>query len=177
MMQHLGTNTLIDYLHGELAPGEDATVLAHLEGCAACTRELNVEAGITDALRAAARAEALELPLGMSSAIMARIAASSQSPLGRLQGWLRPVVLVPLAAAVTAAAIFFPLNAHKTVPPRALPVSYYLEEHAARAQENPLADRSAAVMITSLERTASAGSVPPVQSVNAALTAADDGAR
>jgi anti-sigma factor RsiW len=172
-MQHLGTETLIDYLHGGLAPGEDARVLAHLETCEACTRDLNGEAALTEHLRAAATAEELELPLGMKAAIMARIAdAQRTSLLERAQSWLRPVVLVPLAAAAIAAAVFVP-QALQT-PSHALPVSYYLEEHAARAQENPLADRSAAVMMTSFDRTASVGSVPMIQAVTAASLADND---
>ena len=211
-MQHLNIETVIDYLHGELPPGEDASVFAHLEECATCTSELNREASLTEALRTAARAEELELPLGMKSAILARAAAETPGPLERFTRWLRPVVLVPLAgvAALAVGAFLIPALEHSSpvLPPSAtLPVSYLLEEHAAHARENPLSDRSAAAMMTastgstattasastatgssaasttmaSFERDAGArdaggGTLPLVQSADAALLA-DDGAR
>jgi hypothetical protein len=164
-MQHLTSDILIDYLHHELAPADDARVLAHLESCASCARELNVEATFTDRLRAVARAQELDLPLGFQSAIMARIASEKPGvwqSLGRL--W-RPVVIVPFAAAVAAGAFFLaPVLAPPSSPSAALPVSYYLQEHDVRAQENPLGDRSA-VILSSLN-TENDG-VPVMQAVNA----------
>lgn len=150
-MQHLSSETLIDYLHHELAPGEDARVLAHLESCATCTRELNIEASITDRLRAVAQAEELDLPLGLRSAILSRIASDEVGPAAALRRWLRPVLLVPLGAAVAAAVFFLsPVLAPQTTQTAALPVSYYLEQHAVQAQGNPLGDRGA-MMLTSLD--------------------------
>ncbi len=105
-MQHLTSDLLIDYLHHELGPADDARVLAHLEMCEECKPELNVEATITDRLRAIARAEELELPLGMQSAIMARIADLQPNPWQSLRRFLRPIVIVPFAAAVAAGAFF-----------------------------------------------------------------------
>ena len=179
-MQHLSFDTLIDYVHRELAPDEDARVLAHLEACETCARELNLETAIAERLRIRAREEELELPLGMSSAIMARIASLRPSPLAALlapfrHGPLRPLLFVPAAVAIAAAAVFLPVTTQRTTGP-AFPVSYYLEEHAAHAQENPLADRSSTVMMTSLERTVSTETVPLIQSVNAA-SIMEDGAR
>ena len=175
MMKHLGNDTIIDYLHRELAPGEDAAVLLHLEVCEQCSLQLNLESAIAGRLRTAAKAEELELPLGMREAIMARLAEAAPTPLERLAAWLRPIVVVPLVAAAAAAAVLIPLGSHRA-PAQALPVMYYLEEHAAHAQENPLADRSAAVMMTSLEQTASSETIPLIQAVNAA-SLADSGAR
>lgn len=174
-MQHLNIDTLIDYQRGELAPGDDAAVLAHLEACAVCTREFNAESALVERLRTEARAAELELPLGMRSAIMARIAASAPTPFERIAAWLRPIVVVPVLAAVAAAAFFlFPMTQHQAAPPAAMPVSYYLEEHAAHAQENPIADRSAAVMMT----TSSTAATPALPLIEAAsMTLADDGAR
>ena len=145
MTKHLTSETLIDYLHRELSPPEDARVLAHLEECADCTRELNAEASITEQLRATARASELELPLGMRSAIMARIASQDTAQPGLLRRWLSPILLVPLAAAVAAAAFFFsPVG--QPAQNAALPVSYYIEQHAAGAQESPLSDHGAIIM-------------------------------
>jgi anti-sigma factor (TIGR02949 family) len=145
-MQHLNIETLIDYLHHELAPGQDASVLAHLEECRDCASELNVEAAITERLRATARTEDLDLPVGMRSAIMARIAALRPTPLDVVRRWLGPIVLVPVAASIAAAAFF--LAPHPTTQNQqaALPVSYYLEAHAVGAQGNPLADRGTVML-------------------------------
>lgn len=184
-MQHLNIDTLIDYQRGELAPGDDAAVLAHLEACADCTRRLNAESVLVELLRADARATERELPLGMRSAIMARIASLAPTPWERIAGWLRPIVVVPAAVAVAAAAfvVVLPLTQHPAQQPAGVPVSYYLEEHAAHAQENPIADRSAAVMMTtSFARTASTKSTvgqaaPPLIEAASAMTLADDAAR
>jgi len=165
-MQHLTSDTLIDYLHHELEPADDARVLAHLETCEDCKRELNVEATITDRLRAAARAEELELPPGFRSAIMARIAALQPSAWQSVLRFLRPVVVIPFAAAVAAGAFFLtPVLSPQTTSRAALPVSYYLQEHDVRADEYPLGDRSA-VILSSLN-SANDG-VPVIQAVDAA---------
>jgi anti-sigma factor RsiW len=164
MQDHLTNETLLDYLHRELSPGDDAQVLVHLEQCERCARELNVEAAIGDRLRATARSEELELPLGMRSAILARIAALAPAPVNALRSWLRPVVIVPVAASLAAGAILLgPVHSLQTAPSSAaLPVSYYLEEHAARSQENPLADHGT-ILLSSLEGPAAA--VPTVEAV------------
>ena len=164
-MLHLTSDLLIDYLHHELGPADDARVLAHLETCDECKHELDIEATITDRLRSIARAEELDLPLGMRSAIMTRIAGLRPSPWQALHKLLRPVVIVPFAAAVAAGAFFLtPVLSPPASPGAALPVSYYLEEHDVRAQENPLGDRSA-VILSSLNSTNDG--VPVIQAVNA----------
>jgi anti-sigma factor RsiW len=33
MMQHLTNDTLLDYVHGELSPAQDASVYTHIEQC------------------------------------------------------------------------------------------------------------------------------------------------
>jgi len=163
-MQHLTSDHLIDYLHHELGPADDARVLAHLKTCDECNRELNLEATITDRLRAIARAEELELPLGMQSAIMARIADLRPGPWQSLHRFLRPIVIVPFAAAVAAGAFFLTPVLSPPASSSALPVSYYLQEHDVRAQENPLGDRSA-VILSSLNSTNDG--VPVIQAVDA----------
>ncbi|HEY1727357.1 MAG TPA: zf-HC2 domain-containing protein [Candidatus Baltobacteraceae bacterium] len=164
-MQHLTSDLLIDYLHHELGPADDARVLAHLETCEECKHELNVEATITDRLRAVARAEELDLPLGMQSAIMARIADLRPNRWHALHKFLRPIVIVPFAAAIAAGAFFLtPVLSPPASQSAGLPVSYYLQEHDVRAQENPLGDRSA-VILSSLNSTNDG--VPVMQAVDA----------
>jgi anti-sigma factor RsiW len=147
-MQHLTSETLIDYLHHELAADEDARVLAHLAACELCSRELNVEATITDRLRAVAHSEELELPFGMQSAIMARIASERSAGVGTLHRFLRPLVIVPFAAAAAAAAFFLTpvLSPAPTTAPAALPVSYYIQQHDVREVDNPLGDHSTFIL-------------------------------
>ena len=40
MNDHLSTDLLVDYVHGELAPADDARAHAHLAACAACREAL-----------------------------------------------------------------------------------------------------------------------------------------
>ncbi|MBV8150199.1 MAG: zf-HC2 domain-containing protein [Candidatus Eremiobacteraeota bacterium] len=180
---HFTPETLIDYLHRELPPGEDARVLAHLETCTVCTAELNAEAAITERLRAYARAETQEMPAGVRSAVLQHIRTAAAQPtfLERLQAALRPLVAVPLAAAAVAAIVIFGPASHRSATsPVTLPVSYYLEEHAAHVQENPLADRSAALMMVpaaSLEPMAQRGQQPALIHTASIVSFADDSAR
>lgn len=149
-MKHLNSNILLDYLHRELGPAEDAKVLAHLETCELCAGELQVEASIAERLRTAARVQELELPQGMHHAIMARIAEIRTSPWERFGAWLRPIIVVPFAA-VAAAAAFYLSPLQQQIPARAeLPVSYYLQQYAVHAQQNPLADHGT-VMLSSFD--------------------------
>lgn len=145
MNQHINSDTLIDYLHHELSPSEDARVLSHLEACESCAREMNVEASIGDRLRSAARLQELELPLGMRSAILARIAEEARRPWDRLAAWLRPAIIGSVAAAVAAAA-FYVGPTLQGARSNALPVSYYMQQYAVHAQQNPLADRGTMVL-------------------------------
>jgi anti-sigma factor RsiW len=144
-MKHLNSTTLIDYLHHELSPSEDAEVLAHLQSCESCSQELNIEASITDRLRATAKATQLEMPPGMRNAIVARIAAHRPTPWEALRALVRPLIVVPVAAALATAAF---LLAPAISPPSTarVPVSYYLRQYAAHAGQNPLADRGTAIM-------------------------------
>ncbi|MGH7659664.1 MAG: anti-sigma factor family protein [Vulcanimicrobiaceae bacterium] len=146
MKQHVSSATLIDYLHHELSPSEDAEVLAHLHSCEACTREMDLEASIADRLRATARATEMEMPAGMHAAIMARIAQHRPTAWEALGAWARPLVFVPVAAAVAAAAFLLVPALSPPPAPARVPVSYYLQQYAAHAQQNPLADRGSAIM-------------------------------
>ena len=175
MQQHLTTETLIDYLHAELDSASDAAALAHLEACAQCTAAFESETTFGERLRTNARREALELPLGFQSAIIARL-ADHQSPMQRLAAFWRPVIFVPVAAAAAVAAFVLLPLAHGNQGPTGtlLPASYYLEEHAAQVRGNPMADRSAtsAMIETSFERP-TAGGVPIGEAANASTLAGD----
>jgi negative regulator of sigma E activity len=77
---------------------------------------------------------------------LARIAEHRPSPWEALRAWARPLIVVPVAAAVAGAA-FFIVPALSPPPATArVPVSYYLQQYAVHAQQNPLADRGTAIM-------------------------------
>jgi len=59
---HYNADILDDYLHGALGPERDATIHAHLEGCAPCRTLFDEAATVRDWLRNAARAEEREFP-------------------------------------------------------------------------------------------------------------------
>jgi predicted anti-sigma-YlaC factor YlaD len=143
---HYNADTLDDYLHGALGPERDATIHAHLEACAPCRALYDEAATVRDWLRAAAKAEEREFP----SMIKARVweaVRNSPAPLSfadRLRALWRPMIAVPIAAAI---AVF----AYTGVPgvpgfrgngqTAGMAATYLLEEHAALASDNPLADR------------------------------------
>ncbi len=131
--EHIDNSTLIDYLHHELAPGQDALVLAHLAACKECAAAYEAEARLTEVLRAEARAAERELPLRVENRVLTGIEAS------RLPAWLqqlrlvaRPAVGLPAAAVlVLAAALGFASLASHTAHAPAIAVAYYLDDHAA----------------------------------------------
>ena len=57
MSNHINTDLLVDFVHHELPPEDDALVHAHLAKCPDCRREFENESALSDALKAAALAE------------------------------------------------------------------------------------------------------------------------
>jgi len=140
---HYNDDTLEDYLHGELGPERDATIHAHLETCAPCRARYEDIASLRDLLRSSARAAELEFP----SIIKARVweaVRSAPAPLtlaDRLRSFWRPMIAVPVAAAIAVFANMGIPAVHGTSGPAGVAATYLLEEHAALASDNPLADR------------------------------------
>jgi predicted anti-sigma-YlaC factor YlaD len=138
---HYNADTLDDYLHGALGPERDAAIHAHLEACAPCCTLYDEAAQVRDWLRAAARAEEREFP----SLIKARVweAVRSLPPpvsfADRLRALWRPMIAVPVAAAIAIFAYVGVPGTHGQAP--GVAATYLLEEHAALASDNPLADR------------------------------------
>jgi anti-sigma factor RsiW len=133
MNEHIPTDQLIDYLHQELSPAEDALVLSHLTGCAACAGELERESALTDALRAAALRDERDLPPMLKAHVwdaIRREPAPSIWP-----AWLRPALAFP-AAAIVAAGAMLSLGALQNGAPR-ITANYYLAAHAS-GRANPL---------------------------------------
>jgi len=141
MTDHLSNELLIDYLRRELPPEDDALVHAHLDTCSACRREYEVEASLTEALRAAAAREEVEFPSLVSAHVWEEIRNARPSLLAQIAGLWRPLIALPVAAAV-ALAIFIASPMSHGAP--TITAAYYLEEHAAQQAQNPLAERGPA---------------------------------
>lgn len=141
---HYNSESLIDYLHGELAPGEDAAVYAHLATCTDCRAAYDAEVTVSEALRSSSLAQERELPPMLKAQIWAAIRTQQPSLLDTLRGYLRPAYAVPLAAALIVAGYFGVPAARNGLTPATPGVSaaYYLDEHAAETQANPLAERA-----------------------------------
>jgi predicted anti-sigma-YlaC factor YlaD len=149
-MNHITDEQLIDYLHQALAPEDDAAVYAHLNTCGQCARAYEDEAALTEALRAHASAEERDLPSGVVASVWAAVEASrSRSFLTRLTStWLRPAVLLPLAAVIVIALLILP-RLGPSAPAQTIGVAYYLQDHAAMGSTMPFAETN--VLPASLE--------------------------
>jgi len=157
-MNHLTTAQLSDFVHGELSPANDALAHAHLADCGVCRAEYDAEIALGEALRAAAASEELEFPSIVKAVVWERIREMPPSPMARLSAWLRPLVAVPVAAALLVgvwfASPYAPHGAHPTVD-----AAYYLEAHAAESGDSLLAEPAGATMLeTSMED--GSGAVP-----------------
>ena len=131
--EHTDANLLIDYLHRELQPEEDAAVHAHLLACEPCRDAYEAQARITEHLRAHAQAEERELPPGVVARIRDRVAGQA-----RLAWWhqlslaFRPAVGLPVAAVLVLATVlgWASLRPHEGHAP-SIAAAYYLDDHAA----------------------------------------------
>jgi anti-sigma factor RsiW len=141
MSDHLSNDLLIDYLRRELPPEDDAMVHAHLDTCTVCRREYEVEASLGEALRAAAKRDELEFPSLISANVWEAIRNAKPSPWSQLAALWRPLVALPVAAALVVAVILASPMAQ--AGPK-IAAAYYLEEHAAQQAQNPLAERGPA---------------------------------
>ena len=140
---HYNADTLDDYLHGALGPERDATIHAHLEGCAPCRTLFDEAATVRDWLRNAARAEEREFPSMIRARVWEAVRNAPQpaSFADRLRALWRPMIAVPVAAAVAVFVYAGVPGIHGNAQPAGVAATYLLEEHAALASDNPLADR------------------------------------
>ncbi|MFN2450001.1 MAG: anti-sigma factor [Candidatus Baltobacteraceae bacterium] len=151
-MIHLTNDTLLDYLHGALAPAEDAAVFSHMELCEACRREHDAEVALGEALRSHAAQTEREMPAMLKAAIWSEIRAAQPSRWSRFAASLRPAIALPLAAAVALAVYFGSGSLHGTSAPQ-IEAAYYLQDHAALNGTVPFSDHNA----TPADMEASAG--------------------
>jgi anti-sigma factor RsiW len=140
---HYNADTLDDYLHGALGPERDATIHAHLETCASCRATYEEAATVRDWIRAAARAEEREFPSMIKARVWeaVRNTPAPVSFLDRLRSAWRPMIALPVAAAIAAFAYLGVPGVIRGNGPVGVAATYLLEEHAAVASDNPLADR------------------------------------
>jgi anti-sigma factor RsiW len=142
--EHPNKENLIDYLHGELPAEDDARMLVHLRTCEDCARRYEEEAQLSEMLRRYAHASEREMPVGMLASIRAQIERETRpSWQERLALLLRPVVAVPVAAAL-AVGIYLGFDAahHSGAPKTAIDAAYYLNDHAAIARILPFGEGS-----------------------------------
>ncbi len=151
MNEHLNHDDFIDYLHGECAPGRDAAILAHLNGCEACTAAYDEEARLGELLRTHAKRTERELPYGMSASIWERIEREQIARPGwasALKAFLRPAIAVPAAAGLVVAA-YFGLTALQHGPVRpSIEAAFYLNDHAALTRTVPFGEGGSVVPST-----------------------------
>lgn len=146
---HPSLERIVEYLHGELSPQEDAAIYAHLATCPECDAKRTEELAITDALRAYARSTEREMPPGLATRIRSTAPQTRQGTWQRFLEGLRPVVLLP-AAAVVALAIFIGYNArHRAPAPTPIEAAYYVNNHAAMAAGTPFGDAAPPITLAS----------------------------
>ena len=171
MIQHPSTDILLDYVHGELSPPEDASVYAHIEQCEACRREYQTEVALGEMLRANAARDERELPPSVKAEIWERVRAGTPSVWSRTVGWFRPALAIPVAAALALAAYFGSGYVNPQAAP-AIEASYYLQDHAAMNSTIPFSDRNS-VNPVDLENTAAVDTQQTAVNVQAASYTAD----
>jgi len=134
---HPSLEELVDYIHGELAPEQDARVHAHLADCALCAQKRDAEASLTDLLRAHANAEERDLPPSVVAGIRSALAPAPRAAWSPLQLLLRPALAATAVAAV-AAMIYFGNPAWHGAPTLTrIDASYYLDNHTALTATTP----------------------------------------
>lgn len=153
---HLTVEQLVEYLHGELSPEQDAAVHAHLAECDFCSKAYDSEAALSGMLREHARAEEREMPAGLLARIHDAIEREHSTPAWqRLAALLRPVVAVPAVAGLALVLYFGVTSLRGSLGTPKIDASYYVENHAALTATTPFADESAVpVMLTSNETAA-----------------------
>lgn len=146
---HPSIEQIVDYLHSELPPEDDAVVHAHLATCRACDERRAEELRITEVLRAHADAMQRELPASVVAGIRSAVERSGLSLWDRLSAALRPIVLVPATAAI-AVALYVGYDAlHRSAAPTAIDAGYYVNNHAVMAATAPFGDAAPPLALTS----------------------------
>ncbi len=143
-MMHATNEQLIDYIHGQLTPKEDANIHAHLADCSRCRDDYETEVQLSEMLRNQAALEEVELPSIVKANIWAAVRASEPSSVERWRLFLRPLYALPVAAALILGFLFGPGYLHRSGPAPTIDAAYFLEDHSAMNSVVPFADHSGA---------------------------------
>ncbi len=142
--QHPTIDQIVDYIHRELSPEDDAALLLHIESCAECRVQYQTEARLSEALRVHARATERDLPAGVINRIWDVVDAPPQPAWHeRLTALLRPAVALPIAAACAVALYFGVASTHRGLPQATIDAAYYLDDHAALTSTVPFGEGTA----------------------------------
>lgn len=142
--QHPSIDRLIDYIHRELSPEDDAAILLHVESCDECRALYETEVRLSEALRTHATEAERELPQGVVNAIWAAVEAPPAPTFGeRLREFFKPVIAVPLAAAAAIAIYFGVASTHHAGSLPTIDAAYYLDDHAALNSTTPFGEGNA----------------------------------
>lgn len=142
--KHPSTEKLIDYIHRELSPEDDASILLHVEACEECRLRYETEARLSEALRMHARLDERELPQGVVNSIWAAIDADPEPSFAeKLRAWFRPAVAVPIAAVAALAIYFGVTTTHRAGEMPTIDAAYYLDDHAALTSTVPFGEGNA----------------------------------
>jgi anti-sigma factor RsiW len=171
--EHLTTDTIIDFLHGELRPQDDAAVHAHLATCTACRAEIDAEAALGDALRAAAARDEAEFPSLVAAQVWETIRNARPSPLAGLGAIFRPALALPALAVLVIGTLFAAPSLQQAGTRPSIDAGYYFADHAAQAAEIPFSDQSAPA--ETIETSALESDQPPPTTALAEIAAGEPG--
>lgn len=171
MNQHATLEEIIDYLHDELVPGDDARIHQHLESCTQCRALYDEQSKLSEALVAYKQNSERELPQGVVARIWEAVEREHSRPslLDSLAGLIRWPVLAP-AAVVAALVLFFGARALQPTA-NSIDVAYYLQDHAALTNTVPFHDGS--VEPATLQNDVTATDQHWVATTGAGIVAAD----
>jgi len=167
-MKHYTDEILIDYLHGELPSAEDARLYAHLAVCDDCRGRHDAEASLGEMLRASARADERDFPSLIKAKVWVAIRDAEPTLFDRLRGFLRPAIAAPLVAMFVLFAYFGVPIVRGGAGAPSVGIAYYLDEHAAETQENPLSDHTSVNTTFALERSQASATAPLIDAADAA---------
>jgi anti-sigma factor RsiW len=142
--QHASPETLVDYLHGELPAGEDASIHAHFAECRECSEAYEAEVSLSEMIRGHCRAEERDLPQGVVLRIRDAVAASQVPWWNRLTTSLRPLAVGTAIAAGLLFGTFLSLRTwHSHAQASAIDAAYYLDDHSSLASTTPFGEGAA----------------------------------
>ena len=150
---HPSIEHIVEYLHGELSPAEDAVIYAHLASCPDCEAKRTEEVAITEALRTYAQTTERDMPLGLATRIRSTAVQTQPGTWERLFAGFKPAVLLPAAAALAVAIYIGYGRWHSSSAPTAIAATSYVNNHAAMAAGAPFGDAAPPVTLTSDDAT------------------------